>query len=153
MSKWKLACLLVPLFSTFYILLPFINGLGCNFSFQEKGQHINQIGKCKAGVLTTFYKESGYGNSSYNRYIYGVLGGTFYLIRINKERVEQKNTFHSSISSNEDYDHAFSLYDGDRLYVSRYICVNERRCFVITDDAIENIYEMIFDGRLGFFSG
>ncbi len=151
MSKLKFFCFFLLVLSTIYILMPFINGLGCNFTFKERGEHVVQVGKCKSGVLTAFYKYDGDGKTSYNRYIYGVLGNTFYLIRINKERVVSHIPIHPSLHFSGDEEHAFNLYDGDRFYISRYFCVSDKKCFVITDDAIENIHEMVFDGRLGFY--
>lgn len=152
MRKLKLPFILLTVLSALYILFPFINGLGCNFSFQESGEHVKQIGKCKSGVLTTYYQASDYDKSSYNRYIYGVFGNTFYLVRINKERVRGQKIFHDHADLGKDHEHVFSLYDGDRLYLSKYICISNRKCFVITDDSIENIYEMDFEGRLGFLA-
>lgn len=148
--KLLLGCLIIAF--SIYLILPFINGLGCNFTFQAKGEHITQIGKCKAGVLTTFYQVPGYGKSSYNRYVYGTLGNTSYLIRINKERLEQRLSHESVKNSFEDHYHMFSLYDGDMLYINKNICIIDGKCLVITGNPIENVYEMTYEGNLSFVS-
>ncbi|WP_421226361.1 hypothetical protein [Aeromonas jandaei] len=153
MSKPKLLFLFLLIILSLLFLFPFLNGLGCNFTYQEKGEHVRDVGKCKLGILTSYYKSFGdSGPSYYNRYVYGAFGGYFYLVRINKERIAVPQINNHSTNLVVDDEHAFGLYDGDRFYISRYFCDNSvGECLFITDDSIENASKMIFHGRLGFF--
>lgn len=149
---WSFFILL--LLSFIYLLRPFINGLGCNFSFVAESEHIKQIGKCRAGILTTYYEVSGVGTSSYNRYFYGVDKDFIYAFRVNKERVDKKDNNdgdNGSSSTYEDHHHAINFYDGDRFYIFKYNCNGSGKCFVMSDDHIENIYELSVNGSVGLF--
>lgn len=148
LRKVKLSFCIALSVGTLYLLWPFINGLGCNFSFVAQSEHIKKIGKCKAGILTAFYEVSGVNASSYNRYLYGVDNDFIYLFRVNKEYVRSVTApTNTSPLLYRDYHHALKFYSDDRFHVFKYKCVSKDKCYVLTDDAIENIYEVDFEGR------
>ena len=146
---WFILALLT--FSLIYSLRPFINGFGCNFSFVAESEHVKQIGKCKAGILTTYYEVVGAGTASYNRYVYGVDEEFIYAFRVNKERVDKKYSVDRYSAVMHDYQHAIDFYDGDRFYILKYKCVSAGKCFVMSDNYMDSIYEVYFDGRFGLF--
>ncbi|WP_076361085.1 hypothetical protein [Aeromonas hydrophila] len=143
--------LLIFFMAFIYLFRPFIYGLGCNFSFVAESEHIKQVGKCKAGILTTYYEMPGLGASSYNRYLYGVDGDFIYAFRIKKERIDRKGNIDTVLTKLGDHPHAMNFYDGDRIYILKYKCVSAEKCFMMRDDAMENIYEIKFHGRVGLF--
>lgn len=147
----KISSCIVLIAGGIYLLWPFINGLGCNFSFVAQSEHIKQIGKCKAGILTTFYEVSGTNASSYNRYLYGIDSEFIYVFRVNKEHVRSARPPSSNSTLYRDHHHTLNFYYGDRFHVFKYKCVSKDKCYVLSDDAIENIYEMDFEGRMGMF--
>lgn len=134
-----------------YLLGPFINGLGCNYSFVAQSVHIKEIGKCNAGVMSVYYEVSDAKMLSYSRYIYGIDGDYIYLLRIDSDQILGENKESHSSSFYRDVNHAFNIFDSERFYVFKYKCSVDKKCYLLSNDSMENIYEMNISGRTGIF--
>jgi len=135
--------------SGFYIMFPYINGLGCDFNFSLESEHVKEVGKCKAGVFTSYSHNAETKLSTYNRFIYGVDSDYMYFYNLSKgEKVSSNN---NKLVSKVDYEHAMTFYDGDFLYIAKYKCINRFECHLIIGENMENIYKFNVNGRPSLF--
>ena len=141
---------LFSIISVMYVSWPYINGLGCSFNFSLTSEHIDEVGKCKAGIFTSYAYNKETGVSKYMRYIYGKDSDYIYLFKIDAGdgggAVNEKTTYEV------DYTHAMKFYDGNGLYIAKYKCISDEMCHLIFNDDIENIYQLSLKGDMGFYN-
>ncbi|MBW3781451.1 hypothetical protein GL270_09350 [Aeromonas veronii] len=146
----KFFVILLPIFSVIYMSWPYINGLGCDFNFSLTSEHIEEVGKCKAGLFTTYAYNKETGVSKYIRYLYGKDNDYIYLFKI--DTGEREVIFKEKLTYEVDYSHAMKFYDGNGLYIAKYKCVSSEMCHLMFSDDIENIYKLGFKGKTGFYN-
>lgn len=132
---------------TAYITFPFLNGVGCNFTYTSQSGSIKDIGRCRGGVLTTYYKDSISGHSSYVEYLYGIDSNYIYMVTLSKS----DNTKGAHANSYSNIHQSLNIYNGDILDVYAYTCSNKSECYWFGDSIFNAIYKMNLDGRMGFF--
>lgn len=63
-------------------LAPFINGMGCDFTFAHKGEYNYRQGYCKNGELTVYIKSNNSGHVYIKKMQWGYIGGYVYTYRL-----------------------------------------------------------------------
>lgn len=145
----KYMILVFFVYSGFYVIFPYVNGFGCDFKFSLESEHVKEVGKCKAGIFTSYSHNSVTGSSTYNRYVYGVDRDHVYFYNLSGG--EKANGHSNTFLNRVDYKHAITFYDGEHLYVAKYKCLNKMdkmECHLIISEDIENVYKFNVDGRM-----
>lgn len=132
-------------------LLPYVNGLGCDFKYTMKSQHDTYNGVCKYGLMTSFHYSNLTGDISYGRYFFGFSGeyAFFFLLNKNNYSISGQN----DNGRNVDQVHVFSFLDDDYVTVPMYKCLSKGRCYLLYGGDIENVYSFDYSGRIAIYSG
>lgn len=139
----KLIKWLWPAFFLIPGIYPFINGVGCKFTFIHDGKYNLQEGVCKAGILDVYIKNKIDGSVFLKRFIWGSSKDHIYTYNIKQQEIKAPN------------DHAIDrinkLYDTSRRISGYRVKVGETGGTYLTfyDQPIEIIYVSKVKGKMG----
>ncbi|MFM5750476.1 hypothetical protein ACET6F_06755 [Aeromonas veronii] len=133
----KIAIVFCLFFSS---LMPFLNGLGCDFSFYyEDGKIINH-GVCRAGVLDVVISNKESGSVVTQRMLWGVLGEAFFGYIISREVVKPPIITDSRTV----------LFDGTGFIAGRYYLVGGNLLATYIKHPVEMVRLNYLNGNLAF---
>ncbi|MFM5870705.1 hypothetical protein ACET6Z_05485 [Aeromonas veronii] len=122
--------------------IPFINGLGCDFSFYYEDEKIINHGVCRAGVIDLVINDKITGSVVRESMWWGVFGNAFYGYVIERELVKP-------------YDHLSSrtaLFEKTKFLSGRYAFVDKQLLATYIKHPTEMVRLNNINGKLAFFS-
>lgn len=136
--KWFWPALLL-IHSTY----PFINGVGCKFTFIHDGKYSLQEGVCKAGILDVYIKNKVDGSVILKKFIWGYSKDYIYTYNVKRQEIKAPN--------DNSVDRINKLYDVSRLISGYRVKVGEVGGTYLTfyDQPIEIIYVSKVKGKMG----
>ncbi|MCF7718068.1 hypothetical protein H9X98_10210 [Aeromonas jandaei] len=139
----------------FYQIYPYVNALGCNFTYVMTSQHTSEFGRCNMGVFNSTSKVNDSALAYYSKYIFGVDSDYFYFILWSRKKIPYQPSTPNvdALKKIKDYgfNHAASIYDGDTISIARYKCPTAGECLLFFENEMENIYTLKLSGRQSFF--
>lgn len=122
--------------------IPFINGLGCNFSFYYEDDRILNHGVCRAGVLDIVITSKVSGSIVRERVLWGVLGDAFYGYIMARESVREANQIDSRTA----------LFESTNFLAGKYAFIDKRSLATYIKHPVEMVRLNHINGRLAFFN-
>lgn len=147
MNLNKLTMILTSILTS-VIIIPFINGVGCNFKYTEDYDDYHMVGSCNKGILQTQVTYKNFEFSYYKKFVWASFAGRVYLINITP-KISQSEISNYVKDTNLRYEHhkynetLFTSYLSKRTKSGEYI--------FITDEPVEAIYIFNIKGSLSFF--
>lgn len=138
--KWT-----VPLIFMIPGIYPFINGLGCKFTFVHDGKYNFQEGVCKYGILDVYIKSKSDGSITLKKFLWGASSSHIYTYYLSQEKIK-KPIAHEVDRINKLYDTSL-LISGYRVKMKR----PENTYLTYYDKPIEMIYVSKIKGKMGVF--
>ena len=129
-----------------YFIMPFINGLGCNFKYSTESTLMSSVGTCHFGVLSTVQIEKKTGKVFKFYALLGLSGNYLYTINLSRHELSSNNLFAG-------IDNAVYL---DELYRERPVRVfylfgfknDKNRYVLLSERPVDLLIEARFHGRL-----
>lgn len=145
-SLLKLIKYAAPLSILAVPLYPFINGLGCSYTFVHDSPLNFQEGRCKAGILSVYIKNKADGTVLLKKMRWGYAGDNLYTYHLDTVDVVQH------LHRPKEYDSVTMLYRSMDLEAGKIIRSkdNPQRYITFFEQPIEIVYENRLKGRLGF---
>ncbi|MFM5636341.1 hypothetical protein ACET5Y_07995 [Aeromonas veronii] len=136
--KW---CL--PLLFVLPGVYPFINGLGCKFTFIHDGKYNFQEGVCKGGVLNVYIKSKVDGSVILKRFLWGASKNYIYTYSLKQDYIKQPIEI--------DVDRINKLYETSRLISGYRVKMKHQENTYLTyyDQPLEIIYVSKVKGKIG----
>lgn len=138
--KWgfPLVMFMIPLF-------PFLNGIGCNFTFVSNNSVGYEQGTCKEGVLSVYIKHNDDGKVFLKRMRWGYYGDYIYTYPLVTEII-------SSQKANAEVGRNFLLFSDASLLVGKISAIKNKRSLYVTffDHPVEILSINKIRGNLGF---
>lgn len=145
-SFLKLIKCVAPLSLLAMPLYPFLNGLGCNYTFVHDSTLNFQEGRCKAGILSVYIKNKADGTVLLKKMRWGYASDNVYTYHLDTVDVVQH------IKTTREYDSVTMLYRSMDLEAGKITRSkdNPQRYITFFEQPIEIIYVNKLKGRLGF---
>lgn len=135
-----------PLFMLLIPFSPFLNGIGCNFTFTSNNDLIYEKGTCKGGVLSVYIKHKDDNRVILKRMHWGYNGTYVYTYPIASNATNTKDLT-SELGSNS------LLFDDTYLLVGKISSIRSDPSLYATffDHPIEILSISKVKGNMGFF--
>ncbi|WP_421232960.1 hypothetical protein [Aeromonas jandaei] len=130
------------MFFSFSASFPFINGVGCDFSFYYEDEDILNHGVCRAGVLDVVINSKTSSSIVRERILWGVFGGAFYGYVIERETVRPA----------EHVDSRTALFEKTSFLAGRYALIDNKSLATYIKYPVEMVRLNYINGKLAFFS-
>ncbi|HIC8843100.1 TPA: hypothetical protein ACW72W_004035 [Aeromonas veronii] len=124
-------------------LHPFINGVGCKFTFVHDGKYNLQEGVCKAGILDVYIKNKVDGSVFLKTFIWGSSSNHVYTYLLKQQEIKRPDI--------EGIDRINKLYDTSHLISGYRVKVGDVQGTYLTfyDQPLEIIYISKVKGKMG----
>ncbi|HDI3294273.1 TPA: hypothetical protein PMD70_003658 [Vibrio cholerae] len=132
---------LVLVFVTIYTLLPFINGVGCDFEHEFESKTYKLEAECKLGILIHQSQDKISGEIKLKRMMWGFWGGYNYTLSLDSVVLKNPDVLNKRQSA---------LYDVHRLIVGYRYNVLDGIVWIY-DKPVEVIYATEGNGVFGFW--
>lgn len=141
----KLIKFLLPFALISPAIYPFINGLGCKYTYVQDGKYNFQEGVCKGGVLNVYFRSKIDDSVVIKRFLWGVSQNYVYTYQLSQQVIKQPREY-AAIRINKLYDTS-SLVSGYRVKLSS----PDNTYLTFYSQPIEMIYISRVKGATGFF--
>ncbi|MGO4096347.1 hypothetical protein AB2327_17380 [Vibrio cholerae] len=124
---------------TFFVLKPFLNGIGCDFKYSQNNSKIIYTLKCKNGIVVSDFLDKTTNVRTIRKSIYGYWGGFVYNLPIfeNKFKLFTEEDISTSILTKFELFSLWSIYSVQSK--------NDRKLYSFIDDYEANILVSNFD--------
>lgn len=144
----KLLTIFVFAMFIFVVLLPYINGYGCDFNYREEFDDYDMVGSCRGGVLKTHIVYNDRGFSYFKKFLWFKYRNRVLLINISS-KLPQNVILHSFPDFDIRYNHYMHNESLFEFYLIRE-AKNGEKIFV-TNEPVDAMYIFDMKGQLSYF--
>lgn len=142
--------LMISIFTIFTLaaLIPYVNGLGCDFNYTEEFDEYDMVGNCKNGILQTHIIYHNNQFSYYKKFLWIKYANKVLLINISSKLPQEV-----ILKSFNDFDVRYSQYKHNENLYAFYLIREARsgETIFISNEPVDAMYIFDLTGKLSYF--